>query len=270
MARMAIFFDGKAHAEEKLVKLAKKVSENGVRPKLVSIIVGENPVGRFYANLKKVKAESIGITIDILEVVGDASPPVLVQEIDKLNNAKDVDGIMLQLPLSKSFSWRETQNVLNAIDPKKDVDGLGEKSAYLAPTVKSVMTVVSEAQKFLSATKKRVVVVGFTGFEGSSIYKTLKPRGYLVEGANTKTRDLKKITLTADMLISATGVADLVKDNMVKPGAVLIDVGSPKGDIAKEAYDKAGFVSPVPGGVGPVTICELFDNLITAALTYKY
>lgn len=265
---MTNVFDGKRFAEEKYAELTVKVArliKKGITPRLVSIIVGDNSVGLFYANLKKKIAERVGISVYIVEVDSSIEKSDLEQLIVKYNKDKSVHGIMLQLPLSERFSWDETQEILNKITPYKDVDGLGNNSSFSTPTVNSVLKILREAEPFLTGRSRKCVVVGYTGFEGGEIFNALKQMGYDVSGVNTKTEDIPSITRSADILISATGREGLIKADMVKEGSVLIDVGSPKGDIEKDAYEKAVFVSPVPGGVGPVTVSCLLENLVSAS-----
>lgn len=274
---MTEIFNGRGFAQKKLEILGAKVAKikkKGIVPKLVSIIVGENPVGLFYANLKKKTAEKIGVEVEIVTKPENGErrrenqrAEELIKSIQKFNEDKTVHGIMLQLPLPDNFSPDEVWEILNCLSPKKDVDGLGENSDYSMPTVKAVLMIMREAEKFtpLKVEPYKVLVVGHTGFEGGGVYTALTEMGYVVDGANSQTNNLKQLTQNADILISATGVPGLIKGDMVKEGVVIIDVGSPKGDFEKSVYEKASFVSPVPGGVGPVTVSCLLENLVNCA-----
>ena len=138
-----------------------------------------------------------------------------------------------------------------------------DDSQFISPLVKAVLEVLKRAGKYLpNDHDSEVVIVGYKGFEGRKIYRVLKEMGYKVSGIARNTKDFESKIESADLIISATGVAGLIKAKMVKKGSVLIDIGFPGGDIEKEAYKKASFVSPVPGGVGPMTIICLLENLI--------
>lgn len=266
------FFDGKKIALEKEVELKKDVGrlrKKGVTPKLVSIVVGDIRGGEFYQKLKKKAAQRVGAVVNIVSLKIDTSLKEIIEKIEFYNSNDKVYGVMVQLPLPENLKPK-TNYLLNAIDPKKDVDGLREDSMFLAPAVKAILAALIEASYVLSASSRlntglKIVVVGAKGFEGRKITRVLKEMGYKVKGVDIETKDLKLITKKMDIVISATGKADLIKMDMVKEGCAVIDVGAPYGDVDKKVYKKAAFVSPVPGGIGPVTISMLLENLIEAA-----
>jgi len=269
-------FDGRRFATEKEEELKKKVvllRKKGIIPKLVSIIVGEDPASILYVNLKKKKGEKLGIEVEIKSYSEEIGVADIVCEIKKANMDKSIHGIMVQLPLPGGFSDKDRDEIIDSIDRKKDVDGLRNDSLYLTPTVKAVLQVIKEATPDIVKLKSRdlpcayqVVVVGYRGFEGSKIYRILREMGYDVLGIDRKDKNLKVKTLKADILISVTGSPGIIGEEEVKYGAVVIDVGSPKGDVkVEEVIDKAIFVSPVPGGIGPVTVSSLMENLIESA-----
>ena len=273
---MTVIFDGKTFASAKqnfLREEVNKLKKKGILPKLVSILVGRDPASDLYLKLKKKAATEIGAEVEIVRYKDDIHISELVHEIKKFNNNKTVSGIMVQLPLPKNFSKKDRDKIINAISKSKDVDGLREDSPYITPTVKAVLLTIDEAIARVYPLRKRginpntikVVVVGAKGFEGEKIHNVLKKNRYKVDGLDKETKDLKSKTLDADILISATGVPGLIKKDMVKEGVIIIDIGAPNGDIEKDAYAKAAFVSPVPGGVGPVTIFCLLENLVKAA-----
>lgn len=266
---MAYIFDGRALAATKEVKLKDEISllrKVGITPKLVSIIVGKNPASKLYVSLKKRATEKVGAELETKKFGYDAASSQLINLIEKLNKEKPVHGIMVQLPLPESFSKSDRDRIINAINPKKDVDGLREDSPYLHPTVKAVIEAVKMAGlRIKNYELKRLTVVGAQGFVGKKIAKLLKERSYQVLECNSRTKDLKAKTKKADILISATGVPGLIKKDMVRKGVVVVDVGAPLGDVDKEVYQKASFVTPVPGGIGPVTIAFLLENLVEAA-----
>lgn len=266
---MAYLFEGKALAATKEAKLKDNVSllkEAGITPKLASIIVGKNPASKLYVSLKKRAAEKVGAELETKKFGHDATVNQLINLIEKLNKEKPIHGIMIQLPLPESFSKSDRDRIIKAIDPKKDVDGLREDSLYQHPTVKAIIEAIKMAElRIKNHELKRITVVGAQGFVGRKIAKLLREKGYQVAESNSETKDLEAKTKKADILIAATGVPGLIKKDMVRKGVVVIDVGAPLGDIDKEVYQKASFVTPVPGGIGPVTIAYLLENLVKAA-----
>ncbi len=264
-----VIFDGRAFAsqrEKSLTRDVLRLKRKGIVPKLVSVLVGDDPASTLYVNLKKKKGESVGIDVEILKLKSSITSEEIITKIQKLNNDEKVGGIMVQLPLPKGFSKKERDEVIDSILPEKDVDGLREKSLYLTPTVKSVLFALREASKNIVRPNQKVLVIGFTGFEGGKIYKVFEEMGYEVVGADSKTKDLNLKISKSDILISATGSPGIIKGKMVKEGSIVIDVGAPEGDVIKgDIIGKAGFLSPVPGGIGPVTIISLLENLTESA-----
>lgn len=269
-----IIFDGRKYADEKEASLAIRVlglKTRGVYPKLASILIGNNPSGLAYLELKKKAAESIGAEADIYLIKENTNLDDLLLLIKTLNEDETVQGIMIQMPLPDSMKSEEPK-ILSAILPEKDVDGLRSDSDFLHPTSKAIIEVLHFAEKGLSLKtgSLKAVVVGATGMVGTPLVKELKKEGYGVIECNTKTKDLKSETLKGDVLISVTGKPGIITFDMIKKGAIVIDVGYPKGDIDMESFKgkdpKAiSFLSPVPGGVGPVTITCLLENLINAS-----
>jgi methylenetetrahydrofolate dehydrogenase (NADP+)/methenyltetrahydrofolate cyclohydrolase len=175
---------------------------------------------------------------------------------------------MIQLPLPDKIQNYKLQ-ILNEIDPAKDVDGLRSNSIFLHPTSKAVIEIIDMAKKDPNSPFKtgslKVVVVGATGMVGTPLVKELKNEGYEVIECDTNTTDLRGQSLQADIVISCAGVPNLIMDDMVRSGAIVIDVGSPRGDVDFDLVVKiASFITPVPGGVGPVTISALLENLVSA------
>lgn len=263
---MAIIFDGRDFAAKKEEVLKSRVfglKTRGVYPKLASIIVGDDPASKLYVGLKKKAANRIGAELDIYFIPEKTKLEDLILLIGTLNTDDTVQGIMIQMPLPGKLNDHRDQ-VVNLINPEKDVDGLQKDSQFLHPTSKAVIDILIEAEKQLEIKMKTVCVVGATGMVGAPLTQELKVEGYKVSECDTKTKDLKGLALECDILISATGVPGLIKEDMVKKDAIIIDVGSPKGDVSLGAYDKSAFYTPVPGGVGPVTIACLLENLISA------
>ena len=265
---MAIIFYGKAFAAEKEETLKIRVlglKTRGVYPKLASIIVGNDPASELYVNLKKKAAERIFAEVDIYKIPENARLSEILLLIKTLNEDETVNGIMIQMPLPDGEIQNSKSEILNAISPDKDVDGLRDDSPFLHPTSKAVMEIIDFAQKGSNKKLEKVCVVGATGMVGKPLVKELKLQSYKVTECNTKTPDLKAETLKADILVSVTGIQGIISADMVKKDAIVIDVGSPKGDVNfYETERKAAFITPVPGGVGPVTITCLLENLISA------
>ncbi|HEX6976810.1 MAG TPA: bifunctional 5,10-methylenetetrahydrofolate dehydrogenase/5,10-methenyltetrahydrofolate cyclohydrolase [Patescibacteria group bacterium] len=260
-----IIFDGKTYAQNKERELGEEVSQlkkKGITPKLVTILVGKNPASILYTNLKKKAAERIKVKFEIINLSSSVKPLQITTIIKDLNKDEKVHGIMVQLPLPTNLKLK-TQSILNAIDPTKDVDGLTKESTYMPATTKAVLRILGVAKEQVNLGEEKVVVVGSHGMVGKSVVKELKNLKYKVTGLDIGSKNIKKETLKADILISATGKPNLIKANMVKEGSAIIDVGSPKPDVAfNEVASKAVFITPVPGGVGPVTIVSLLENLV--------
>lgn len=264
---MTTIFDGREFARKKEQKLKREISalkKRGVTPRLVSILVGNDPASTLYVSLKKKAAERIGCEMKIEKFSSVKSVNQLIQLIKKLNKDKKVHGIMVQLPLPKEIVNYKL-SIVNSIALEKDVDGLRENSPFVPAAVRAVLQILDES-RVKKLANPRTVVVGASGMVGRPLMKELKIKNYELRGYDIKTKNLGAKTLKADILISATGVPELIKGDMVKNGAVVIDVGSPVGDVrSNEVVEKASFITPVPGGVGPVTISCLLENLVIAA-----
>jgi len=261
---MAIIFDGREFALAKEKKLRGEVislRSNGIIPHLASIIIGEDAASKLYVGLKKKAAEKIGAELDIYYFSENTGTEDILHLIDSLNRDGNVHGIMVQLPLPQNLAF-EKNKIIDSIDPKKDVDGLRRDSVFLHPTSKAVVDILKDAEEKLDLKPRIVCVVGSTGMVGTPLVKELKNENYTVIEVNAETKDLKSKLSQADVVISATGVPGLIKPSMVKKGVLAIDVGSPVGDFDASVSGKAKFFTPVPGGVGPITISCLLENLV--------
>ena len=267
---MTTIFDGRSFADEKMEEL--KIITNGLKsrgttPHLASILVGNDEASKLYMRLKKKAAERIGAEFDAYFLPERVNPTVIFDLIESLNADESVQGVMIQMPIPDNL-LNQKEKIINAIDPEKDVDGLLADSQFLHPTSRAVIDILKEAQKDVQPLLRKgsfvVAVIGSMGMVGKPLVRELKKEGYKVLEADGKVTDLSKITSLADVVISATGVAGLIKPEMIKEGAVVIDVGSPRGDFESSVSDKASFFTPVPGGVGPVTISCLLENLISS------
>lgn len=262
---MTIIFDGRKWAELEITELKNKIlmlKENyQITPKLVTILVGDDPASKLYTKLKKNKAEEIGAKF-VIRFFEDTDKATLIKLIEKYNQDTSVHGIMIQLPLPKSLTIYK-EEIVDAIDPQKDVDGLRVDSPYLHPTSKAVVSIIE--QSTTTDINDHVVVVGSRGMVGKPLVNELKKIGYKVLEANTDTKDLTGVVRQGDVVVSAVGKPNLITGDMIKKGAAIVDVGSPKGDFEFESVSKkASFITPVPGGVGPLTIAKLFENLVAS------
>ena len=276
-----IVFDGREFAANKVMGLKIKSFEllcRGVKPKLVSILIGDNEASKLYLSMKQKFAEKVGAEVEIYEIGLRKDIDYVVRLIKYLNTKEDVHGIMVQLPLPPRLK-NYTDEIINSIDPAKDVDGLREDSPYIHPTVLAVLQIIEIARKYTKIKKIKnlphsdgkkhevVCVIGASGMVGKPLVKELRKRGFTVLEADEKTKELKEIARKAKIVISATGIPGVIRSKTVRKGGVVsIDVGSPKGDFNyEEIKRKSMFITPVPGGVGPVTISCLLENLIQAA-----
>ena len=235
-------------------------------------------------DLKGKAAQRIGIEFQKSEIrntksrKGTLSPRDFTSEtilkilnlIKKLNADNSVTGIMVQMPLPENVR-QETLRVVGAISAEKDVDGLGPnnlglillgKERFLPATVKAVLDILDEMQ--VDPAGKEVVIVGRSQIVGRPLAAALVNRDAVVTVAHSKTGNLAEVTRRGEVLISATGQAGLIKKDMVKPEAVVIDVGEPKADVDEEVREVASWLTPVPGGVGPVTVASLLENVVKA------
>jgi methylenetetrahydrofolate dehydrogenase (NADP+) / methenyltetrahydrofolate cyclohydrolase len=272
-----IIFDGRAFAKEKEQELQTKVEKlkvRGITPKLVSIIVGDVDGALKYQEMKKKAGERVGVEVEVQKFSKETETVRLLKVLMVLKKDPSIHGVMIQLPLPKNFSNEEKDELIHAIDPKKDVDGMREDADFVAPVVMAVMESleIAASTSFPRNDNMKIIVVGAMGFEGRKMVKELVSKGVMVHGLdkeNSEVLTMNQELSTADIVISCTGTSGLITGDMIKEGAIVIDVGAPKGDIDFESVaKKASFITPVPGGIGPVTISCLMENVIAAASTY--
>jgi len=264
----AIIFNGKKHAlqrEGALKEKTKELKNKKITPKLVSILIGQDSDSERYLFLKQKAGKRIDIILEIKRFLETSSEKEIIEFIKKLNTNTDVHGIMVQLPIPKRLSDKQNE-ILETIAPEKDVDGMREDSPFLAPVAMAAMSVIADAEKCLSLSRQeKAVVVGAEGFVGRRILKALKKTNYDVEGIDLGVGYIEK-TKDAKILISATGKPGLIKGSMVKEGVVAIDVGASKGDFNfDDVVKKAAYITPVPGGIGSLTIAHLMENIVQVA-----
>lgn len=270
---MAVILDGKSLANKIVEDIKQKTSGLKTKPGLAVILVGNDPASSVYVKNKEKKALYTGFNSYIRKLPKDTKKEKLLELIDKLNNDKSVDGILLQLPLPKHLNPAE---FLDKIDPKKDVDGFHPINAgklflnetpYAVPcTPKGIIRILKEYN--IQIEGQNAVIIGRSNIVGKPISTLLLNENATITVAHSKTKNLQNIAKTADILISATGKSNMVTKDMVKPGATVIDVGIIRGQDGKlrgdvdfnEVQNVAGFLTPVPGGVGPMTIASLIEN----------
>lgn len=265
---VARIFGGREFARKKELELVERVKQLTRMPKLVSIVVGDNLTSHLYVDLKGEVAKRVGIQFKKIEFKVK-SEKLKVEEIiniiNKLNGDDLVTGIMVQMPLPQDIRDK-TFDIVSAIAAEKDVDGLTGKGQFLPATVKAILDILGEIK--VDVADRKVVVVGRSMIVGKPLAEELVRKGAKMTVAHSQTPDLGAVTRKAEILISATGKPNLIKKDMVKPGAIVIDVGEPKGDVAHDVRKVASWITPVPGGVGPVTVACLMENVVECGLSH--
>jgi methylenetetrahydrofolate dehydrogenase (NADP+) / methenyltetrahydrofolate cyclohydrolase len=274
----ARIIDGKALAAEMRAILAQHVATLPFRPGLAVVLVGDDPASEVYVHSKDRAAKAAGIAVHTIRLPADTSEEALLTRIARLNADPAIDGILVQLPLPPHIA---TQAVIEAVDPEKDVDGfhpinvgrLATGHPGLVPcTPLGVMKLLAKADVPLEGA--RALVLGRSTIVGRPMVTLLLAANATVTVAHSRTRDLAAECRRADVLVAAAGKPELVRGDWIKPGAVVIDIGVNRGDDGKlvgdvafaEATAVAGAITPVPGGVGPMTIACLLENTVTATL----
>ena len=269
--------DGKALAAKCKARVAQEVRSFSRRPGLAVIIVGDNPASRTYVNSKRKDCEECGIYSEEYALPAQAGQDALMEVIHTLNAREDIDGILCQLPLPEGY---DEDAVLLAIDPDKDVDGfhpvnVGRLSTgqpcFVPCTPAGVMEMLRECG--IDPKGKECVVVGRSNIVGKPMAMLLLAAHGTVTICHSRTRDLGEVCRRADILVAAVGKRDLITADMVKEGAVVIDVAMNRNDAGKLCGDvdygpvseKASYITPVPGGVGPMTRAMLMENTLYAA-----
>lgn len=269
---MGHVFDGQLLAEHVKETLRISIRLNNVYPKLGTILIGSDKASELYVSKKKEVAKQIGAELVLSQYPETVSSGDITRRIRELNNDKSVNGVMIQLPIPGKLK-SQTDTFIKEIDLKKDVDGLRDDSPFVPATIRAIITILDQAKAFVtSGPDVLVAVVGANGFVGSRAVDYLSEAGYEVIGLDKddERSTIKSHTSKADILISATGHPGIIKPDMVNNNSIVIDVGSPKPDVLfNEVKNVAGFITPVPGGVGPVTIVSLMQNLTEATINFK-
>jgi methylenetetrahydrofolate dehydrogenase (NADP+) / methenyltetrahydrofolate cyclohydrolase len=273
---MTMILDGKKIAEKRLEILKEEIEDSGLSPRLATVIVGADPASQMYIRMKHRACGQVGIGSVGMELTGDATTEQVLQTVAQLNSDPDINGILIQLPLPKQVDF---ERVIAAVHPKKDVDGFhpfnlgllfSGRPRFVPCTPQGIMTLLAEYRIELAGT--RAVVVGRSIDVGRPMSALLTNADATVTLCHSKTKNLVGETRQADILVSATGKAQFITREMVKDGVVVIDVGINQlngklvGDVDFAGVATiASAITPVPGGVGPMTIATLMENTYRAA-----
>ena len=276
---MAQLIDGKKislEIKDEVKEEAKKLVESGVTPCLAVILVGENPASQVYVRNKKKACEYVGIKSLSYELPSETTEEELLKLIDDLNKNPECNGILVQLPLPKHI---DEDKVLLAISPEKDVDGFHPYNVGLLSIGNAVLKACTPAgciellkRSNIEITGKKCVVIGRSNIVGKPVSMLLLAENGTVSICHSKTKNLEDELKSADIIIAAVGRPNFLKGDMISDGVVIIDVGINRlengklcGDVDFEQCEKkAAFITPVPGGVGPMTIAMLMKNCISA------
>ncbi len=269
---MPIIIDGKKISDQIKLEIKKEIEEKNLKPGLAVVLVGEDTASRVYVRNKKLACEFVGIESHSFNLDASTTESELLDLIEKLNTDNKINGILIQLPLPKHI---DKEKILNAINPEKDVDGfhpLNIGRLYtghpgLVPCTPAGIMALLRAYD-INIEGQHAVIVGRSNIVGKPISQMLLDAGATISICHSKTKDLGAIIRQADILVVAVGVAKLIKKSMIKKGAVIIDVGTNKdadgklcGDVDfADVEDYCSAITPVPGGVGPMTIAMLMKN----------
>ena len=273
---MVLILDGKKCSEVRLEHLKVEIGDTGLFPRLATVIVGSDPASKMYVRMKHRACEQVGIGSVGIELPEESTTEMVLEAVTRLNRDRDIDGILVQLPLPKQV---DAERVIEAVSPQKDVDGFhpenlgllfSGKPRFSPCTPSGIMTLLKEYKIPLAGA--RAVVVGRSIDVGRPMAALLLNADATVTCCHSKTKNLADELKRADILISAIGKARFIQPDMVKPGAVVIDVGINQLDgklVGDVDYAKvseiASAITPVPGGVGPMTIATLMENTFRAA-----
>lgn len=254
--------------------LRKEISMYVQTPILAVITIGDDEASKVYVNNKRKSCEQVGISFMHFDYLSEVKESVVINKIKELNKDVSVNGIIVQLPIPDNFN---VEKIINTIDVSKDVDGLtneskirrmNNKSSLIPCTTKGILELLDYYK--INMESKRVVVVGRSELVGTPTYQECLKRNATVTICHSKTKDLGSITKEADILIVATGHKYLIDKDMIKEGCVIIDVGISRdngklyGDVNPNVSDKCSYLTPVPGGVGPMTVVMLLKNTFIA------
>ncbi|HAC3174608.1 TPA_asm: bifunctional methylenetetrahydrofolate dehydrogenase/methenyltetrahydrofolate cyclohydrolase FolD [Listeria innocua] len=277
---MGEIIDGKKLAKEIQEKVTSEVAElvkKGKKPGLAVVLVGDNQASRTYVRNKQKRTEEAGMKSVLIELPETVTEEKLLKVVEELNEDKTIHGILVQLPLPKHIS---EEKVIDAISFDKDVDGFHPvnvgnlfigKDSFVPCTPAGIIELIKSTGTQIEG--KRAVVIGRSNIVGKPVAQLLLNENATVTIAHSRTKDLPQVAKEADILVVATGLAKFVKKEYIKPGAIVIDVGMDRDENNKlcgdvdfdDVKEQAGFITPVPGGVGPMTITMLLANTLKAA-----
>lgn len=265
------------HIRQDLADEVVRLKEKGIEPKLVVVLVGDNPASLSYVKGKEKAAAEIGMASELIRLDADTTEPELLTLLERLNEDDSVHGILVQLPLPEQIA---EQKVIDTIDPKKDVDGfhpinigkmMAGEDGFLPCTPYGIIEMIKS--KGIGIEGKHAVVIGRSNIVGKPVGQLLLNENATVTYCHSRTENMAKYTKEADILVVAVGKEHFINASHIKEGAVIIDVGINRtkdgkltGDVDfDDVVEKAGYITPVPGGVGPMTITMLLANTIKAA-----
>ncbi|MBC1545817.1 MULTISPECIES: bifunctional methylenetetrahydrofolate dehydrogenase/methenyltetrahydrofolate cyclohydrolase FolD [Listeria] len=277
---MGEIIDGKKLAKEIQEKVTNEVAELakiGKKPGLAVVLVGDNQASRTYVRNKQKRTEEAGMKSVLIELPENVTEEKLLSVVEELNEDKTIHGILVQLPLPKHIS---EEKVIDTISYDKDVDGFHPvnvgnlfigKDSFVPCTPAGIIELIKSTGTQIEG--KRAVVIGRSNIVGKPVAQLLLNENATVTIAHSRTKDLPQVAKEADILVVATGLAKFVKKDYIKPGAIVIDVGMDRDENNKlcgdvdfdDVVEEAGFITPVPGGVGPMTITMLLANTLKAA-----
>jgi len=272
---VAKIIDGTKIASKFLNRINKKIRESKVKPGLAIVLVGKNPASEIYVNFKEKKAKEVGLYFERYNLNENTSQNELLKIIDELNQNKKIHGMIVQLPLPKQI---DENLIIGSILPHKDADGftplnlgnlVNDDNRMLPATARACLELIKSTGQTIAG--KNAVIVGRSTIVGKPTALLLLQENATVTLCHSKTKNLKEHTKNADILVVACGKAKMIKKDMVKSGAIVIDVGINRvfgelvGDVDFDNIKEvAGYITPVPGGVGPMTIAMLLDNTLQA------
>jgi len=250
--------------EQEIIDLIEKLQEKSIKPAMAVVLVGNDPASLLYTRKKHEKAESLGIGFKLYHFPADFREDDLVTLINDLNKNKNIHGIIVQSPLPDNIN---PEKVLAAIDIKKDIDGLN--NGFTPPAAGAILELLDFYN--IDLTNKKIVLVGRGKLVGAPLEKLFLAKNIKAMVCDSKTADLSSKTKEADVIISAVGKPGLITTEMVSEKSIIIDAGTAEmggqtaGDVDSKVYEKVAAYSPVPGGIGPITVIKLMKNLIEAA-----
>lgn len=262
--------------KEKILAEVKTLIKKDRSPKLAVLLIGDNPSSKSYVNMLLKQFSKVLIETELIQYDVEVEEQIVLDKVNELNNDSNIDGILVQTPLPKHL---DKEKIIQLINYKKDVDGFhlynsgrlysGDKNAFIPCTANSIITILDDYK--IPVEGKNVVVIGRSNIVGKPVGLLLLSKNATVTFAHSKTNNLNELTKTADILVVAVGRAKMITKDMIKENAIVIDAGinlynnSIVGDVdTDDVIDRCSFITPVPGGVGPVTVVKLMENTIKA------